>query len=117
MPQGTITAVSPDVREWSNDQGTYKSFKLKFEGQGDKVFEINRKHAPDKPAQTPQVGESFEYEVKGTKEFGGQTLIQIKRVSSGGRPGGGGGRPAQDERWVTLRHAQKLAADIVLATV
>ena len=115
MPQYTIAAVSPNVRDVPLDHGLFKSYRLRMEGHGEKVFEILQK--AETPA--PQAGQSFEATIKNVVNVGGTEITNLKKVQAQGGGGGsrGGAAPKSPEERASIEKqvAAKVAGDLLVA--
>lgn len=100
-----ITEVSPEINDWENSYGKYRSFLVRFEGIDGQV-EISRKKQQDGTIKNlPEVGQSLSGDIT-TKANGVQKFKQD--YSSGGaqapQTASNGSKP--DEAYWAKRNAQ-----------
>lgn len=111
MPTFTVLEATRNGEPWSNDHGTFQTYRLKLEGQ-EKSAHLNQKvdTAP------PQAGAVLDLELTPHPRF--EDAMKAKKVFSAGGGGGGGGgargpRDPGERRSIQMQHAQKCAVDVI----
>lgn len=106
MATYTITAVSPNVRDWTASQGgAMKEYRVHLrDGQDKLVQNVEWSRKASSPA--PTVGQQIEGELQDKGQYG----FKLK-VAPGGRGGGYGPRPEDPKRAATItrQHSQGMA--------
>lgn len=105
MPEFTIAAVSEQTREFQTNSGhDLIEYKLKLEGEGDKVFRLNQKPDTDPPA----AGQTIDANVTEESSQYGPKLVKQFANTGGGQ--GGGDRSAEINRAVAFKGAVEITA-------
>lgn len=104
MPQYTITAVSPNVRDWDAKQGgPMKSYRVHLkDAQGTVVQNVEWSRRASSPP--PEVGQTVEGELEDKGQYG----LKL-RVTQRGGGGGSRGRDPKERAEIRRQHAQTTA--------
>jgi hypothetical protein len=91
MAQLTVLEVTPEDSTWQNDYGTFRTYRLKLEGQT-KIAHLNQKADTAPPA----AGQVLDLDLTPHKRFA--DALQAKKVQAQGGGGGRGRSPEDDAR-------------------
>jgi hypothetical protein len=114
MPAHTITAVSPNVREWTSQKGgPMKSYRVHLKAQDGTVTEnVEWARKADSPAPTVDQQIDCTIDPRPGNDYGPKLALEQK----GGFGGGGGGwkpKPPEERRSIAMQHAQKCAVTLL----
>jgi hypothetical protein len=111
MAQLTVLEVTPEDSTWQNEFGTFRTYRLRLEGQ-DKIAHLNQK-ADTAP---PVAGSVLDLDLTPHKRFA--DALQAKKIQAqgGGFSGGGGrGRSPEDDarrqKSIAMQASHKVAIE------